>query len=183
MLISRLHTAAAIAAWSTAGLLFACVLDNPAYDGASGMSGTDEGETTSAGSNGGSNSGSNSGSNGGETSGGETSGGATSASTSAVTSTTTSAGDDTSTSAGPSCADLTCDPNASCVDGPDGPVCECAPGFIGDGLTCVDVDECADAGICPAGVCVNHDGGYACAFPASCAELKEAQPGAEDEPV
>ena len=63
------------------------------------------------------------------------------------------------------CRGETCDVNASCepVDGVR--QCVCEPGFTGDGLTCDDIDECADAAItCAAdATCVNSPGSFMCA--------------------
>ena len=44
------------------------------------------------------------------------------------------------TLAPPTCADANpCDANATCTDTPDGPECDCDPGYEGDGLTCAPV--------------------------------------------
>ena len=52
----------------------------------------------------------------------------------------------------------------ACVDTFRGYACECPEGFEGDGVTCDDVDECADATAhaCEQ-TCVNEIGGYSCA--------------------
>ena len=52
----------------------------------------------------------------------------------------------------------------ACVDTFRGYACECPEGFEGDGVTCDDVDECADdaAHACEQ-ICVNEIGGYSCA--------------------
>ena len=36
-----------------------------------------------------------------------------------------------------------CGDHASCLDGGEGPACVCDGGYVGDGVTCSDVDECA----------------------------------------
>jgi hypothetical protein len=183
MFLSRPRIAVRAGAWSSSGLLIAlsplsaCILDNPAYDGASEATGTSSGALTGLSSGASVPSAPSDPSDPSEptsASGSESEGAGTSADA------TTTEGVDSSTTADPSCADLTCDANASCVDGPDGPACECDPGFIGDGLSCEDIDECADAAICAVGLCVNLDGGYTCAFPATCAAIKEALPEAGD---
>ncbi|CAG9862634.1 unnamed protein product [Phyllotreta striolata] len=54
--------------------------------------------------------------------------------------------------------------NHVCVKTPKGPKCRCRPGYrlMGDGKTCVDVNECeADPPICSQ-LCRNKDGGYTC---------------------
>ena len=62
----------------------------------------------------------------------------------------------------------TCTPNATWHVklglGP-GYSCACDAGYAGDGVTCVDVDECAPgaANDChPRATCANTDGGYVC---------------------
>ncbi len=61
--------------------------------------------------------------------------------------------------------------------------CDCADGFAlsPDGTSCVDVDECAAAGFCPApGVCQNTLGSAVCTCPkgfklegANCVDVNE----------
>lgn len=73
------------------------------------------------------------------------------------------------------CGDLTCDPHAVCLEMPAR--CACADGYTGDGMTCVDVDECtAGTSGCPA-ACENTGGGFACYAPRTCAELAQHVPG------
>ncbi|XP_064397056.1 sushi, von Willebrand factor type A, EGF and pentraxin domain-containing protein 1-like isoform X3 [Halichondria panicea] len=58
-----------------------------------------------------------------------------------------------------------CHPRASCVRVGDLQYgCECLRGFQGDGLTCVDVDECArGSGNCDENAnCINTEGGHSC---------------------
>ncbi|MEZ4382857.1 MAG: GON domain-containing protein [Nannocystaceae bacterium] len=174
MSLPRPRTAARVVGSAPALLLglSACILDNPAYDG--------EGEATSTGDALMTASAGASADVAGDTN--FTSGGTGTASAGTTEGTATTEGADSSTTAGPSCADLTCDPNASCVNGPDGPTCSCDAGFVGDGLTCADIDECVEPALCTVGLCVNLEGGFTCSFPATCAELKAAAPEAADGP-
>jgi hypothetical protein len=60
-----------------------------------------------------------------------------------------------------------CDPNANCTDLEGSFSCACKSGFLGDGNTCTDVDECEEVGagvLCDlsAETCVNTDGSYTC---------------------
>jgi hypothetical protein len=58
-----------------------------------------------------------------------------------------------------------CSEHASCERGADTLSCTCRDGFLGDGHTCLDIDECAQASSgCDRqhGVCTNTEGGYAC---------------------
>jgi len=90
-----------------------------------------------------------------------------------------SAGSEAASGEGPlSCADISCPAHATCVDGPHGGECRCDEGFTATQGVCADIDECAQGGC--AGVCVNTPGSYRCEFPATCAELKEAVPEAND---
>ena len=80
-----------------------------------------------------------------------------------------------------SCATTTCDPNATCADTEDAPVCTCNAGFTGDGTTCADVNECTAANTCAAGnACVNASGGFDC-LPTSCAGVLANEPTADDD--
>lgn len=69
---------------------------------------------------------------------------------------------DTSTSM--PCAEVTCDPNATCDDATGDAVCTCDPGWEGDGTTCENVDECMDGSSdCdPNATCLDLPGSYAC---------------------
>jgi len=71
-----------------------------------------------------------------------------------------------------------CDGNATCTNNDGSYVCNCNPGYEGDGRTCLDIQECndprdnnCDTGIIRpifadiAGVCVNENGGYVCECP------------------
>ena len=78
------------------------------------------------------------------------------------------------------CGDLQCSGNATCD--PAGPTCECNAGFTGDGMTCDDIDECANANGGCASICVNSSGTFACANPTTCAEVKTLLPDAVDGP-
>lgn len=51
----------------------------------------------------------------------------------------------------------------------------------GDGVTCTDIDECTQ-GVCP-GLCINEPGEFACLYPATCAELRDAAPATPDGPA
>lgn len=64
-----------------------------------------------------------------------------------------------------SCADLECDPLASCADADGEARCTCFDGLSGDGLSCADIDECAEAALndCDVNaVCLNRVGTYTC---------------------
>src|SRR6185312_2750242 len=54
--------------------------------------------------------------------------------------------------AGPDAGNGGCDPNATCMDSSQGPVCTCKTGYSGDGQTCTPVNKCAvDGGPSPCG--------------------------------
>jgi EGF domain/Calcium-binding EGF domain/Fibrinogen beta and gamma chains, C-terminal globular domain len=60
--------------------------------------------------------------------------------------------------------DPVCDTNATCEDLNGTLTCVCAEGFDGDGITCADVDECADSthNCNTNATCENAEGGFAC---------------------
>lgn len=57
-----------------------------------------------------------------------------------------------------------CAPDALCQNTAGSYICACAPGFVGEGFTCDDIDECAlDADNCsPNGTCTNTRGAFQC---------------------
>ncbi|KAK6053704.1 calcium binding EGF domain protein [Cooperia oncophora] len=68
---------------------------------------------------------------------------------------------------GGNCADPSknnCDVNAECIDvRPGRHFCTCKIGYIGDGMRCDDIDECALNGICdPHATCHNSPGSFNC---------------------
>lgn len=69
------------------------------------------------------------------------------------------------------CGDLTCDPHATCVTTAPDATCACAAGYMGDGFTCTDIDECATNSLGCLAACENTDGGAVCYSPVSCADL------------
>jgi hypothetical protein len=63
---------------------------------------------------------------------------------------------------GQACGSKTCSPNGMCVE-PTQSLCECKPGFTGNGETCADVDECDDPTSCGANAtCKNEIGSFTC---------------------
>src|SRR5690349_5317511 len=61
------------------------------------------------------------------------------------------------------CGDVTCGANATCDM--DSGLCVCDSGFVGDGMTCTPMDECAVMNDCDANAtCTNTTGGgHTCA--------------------
>jgi hypothetical protein len=55
-----------------------------------------------------------------------------------------------------------CDEHAFCDETQETPVCTCRPGWAGNGVTCYDVDECANGAADCSQLCANKDGGYTC---------------------
>ena len=57
-----------------------------------------------------------------------------------------------------------CNVNAECTDTDTSYTCTCKAGFIGDGITCDDIDECAsDPNLCHINAsCINTPGSYEC---------------------
>ncbi|XP_068100884.1 uromodulin-like isoform X2 [Hyperolius riggenbachi] len=75
-----------------------------------------------------------------------------------------------------------CHPNATCEDNVGSVQCSCKDGFIGDGFSCSDTDECAYAWTnnCTFGICQNTFGSYNClchsgytSIPGSCIDINE----------
>lgn len=73
-----------------------------------------------------------------------------------------------------------------CVEEDDDYSCTCPDGYMDDGTTCADVDECADDTICGLGTCTNEDGGYSCTCPegteddgTTCVDIDECDAGTD----
>ena len=64
-----------------------------------------------------------------------------------------------------------CHSAATCTNTVGSHSCACNAGYVGDGQSCADLDECtADTDECvPEATCTNTDGGYTCACPAGAA--------------
>ncbi|HRE90996.1 MAG TPA: SUMF1/EgtB/PvdO family nonheme iron enzyme, partial [Myxococcota bacterium] len=58
-----------------------------------------------------------------------------------------------------------CHSNAECQDLAGTPTCVCDPGFVGDGATCDDLDECLSAPCPEPKVCTNTPGTFTCTCP------------------
>jgi hypothetical protein len=71
---------------------------------------------------------------------------------------------DNPSSAAPEDANLDCDENATCIADTDKSNCVCNNGYLGDGKSCNDVDECTeDLKNCDANaLCENTVGGFTC---------------------
>jgi hypothetical protein len=57
-----------------------------------------------------------------------------------------------------------CDDNANCTDTIGAYICDCHTGYMGDGLTCADIDEC-DTNTDDCHVlsdCINTNGSFVC---------------------
>ncbi|MDH5670896.1 MAG: hypothetical protein OEZ06_02045 [Myxococcales bacterium] len=86
---------------------------------------------------------------------------------------------------GAGCGSQTCDPNAVCDQGGAEHSCVCTAGYEGDGESCEDIDECADADLndCDANAtCENRPGSFGCSCKAgflgdgrSCTGVDECQ--------
>lgn len=64
-----------------------------------------------------------------------------------------------------------CGANAICTDLTIGYTCACSAGYTGDGLVCIDVDECSAPAACPAPrLCRNTPGAFACDCPTATAD-------------
>lgn len=55
-----------------------------------------------------------------------------------------------------------CDTNAECLDTPGSYQCTCNGGYTGDGVTCIDVDECLSNPCDKNATCNNTDGDFFC---------------------
>ncbi|XP_068749185.1 signal peptide, CUB and EGF-like domain-containing protein 2 [Montipora capricornis] len=55
-----------------------------------------------------------------------------------------------------------CDPHATCRITDVSHVCSCKPGFLGDGKTCIDIDECISSPCDANATCQNNLGSYFC---------------------
>lgn len=63
----------------------------------------------------------------------------------------------------PTCT-MDCGSTGSCAWVDNAMVCECLTGYVKEGESCVDIDECADKSFCaPGEACMNTDGAASCA--------------------
>jgi hypothetical protein len=93
---------------------------------------------------------------------------------------------------GPGCLGQPCDRcsnDATCAEQADGSfTCMCNTGYSGDGVSCIDVDECAGANPCdPNARCTNTPGSFTCACQQgfsgdgfSCSDIDECSIGADN---
>lgn len=94
---------------------------------------------------------------------------------------------------GPGCDDSPCDlcsADATCAEQPDSSfACVCNDGFVGDGQSCSDVDECADglANCANNATCTNTPGSFICACDAgfegdgtACTDIDECATNADN---
>src|SRR5207342_3287538 len=56
-----------------------------------------------------------------------------------------------------------CSANGVCANTPGGFTCACKPGYAGNGVTCTDVNECANNPCDSHATCSNLDGSFRCA--------------------
>ncbi|TKR68510.1 hypothetical protein L596_024483 [Steinernema carpocapsae] len=60
-----------------------------------------------------------------------------------------------------------CHKDAICKNVMGGHVCQCQPGYQGDGYSCIDVDECTRNPCHPQATCINVPGSFLCRCPSS----------------
>ncbi|XP_075903434.1 uncharacterized protein LOC142902350 [Nelusetta ayraudi] len=90
-------------------------------------------------------------------------------------------------------ASLSCDPachsRGLCHPSPVGYQCVCDLGYVGDGLTCSDIDECQRENVCPENEteCVNIPGSFSCVCKkgytlnnTECLDLNECETGQQE---
>ncbi|WP_441292514.1 FG-GAP-like repeat-containing protein [Sorangium sp. KYC3313] len=56
-----------------------------------------------------------------------------------------------------------CDANATCIDASGSFTCACDAGYSGDGVTCTNIDECAESPCQNGGTCIDGINSYTCA--------------------